>query len=98
MVSGSGFRDVRSLGRVYQARQIQGERANRRHGQRLVCSRIERSEAHGQSTEHRDYGRLQVVELGKLELKNAGNASLAVKAMPEGWQPFNLRSIKLTLL
>ena len=43
-----------------------------------------------------DYGRFQKVELGVLEITTAGKASLAVKPVPDGWQPINLRSIRLT--
>ena len=43
-----------------------------------------------------DYGKFQQVELGTLELARSGKASLIVKAVPEGWQPFNLKSINLT--
>jgi len=40
-----------------------------------------------------DYGRFQTVELGRLKLAQAGTISVAVKAVAEGWQPFNLRSL-----
>ncbi|HWI60174.1 MAG TPA: alpha-L-fucosidase, partial [Bacillota bacterium] len=43
-----------------------------------------------------DYGKFQKVELGTLELSNPGQASLAVKAVAAGWQPFNLRTVKLS--
>jgi alpha-L-fucosidase len=43
-----------------------------------------------------DYGKFQKVELGVLELDAAGKTSLAVRAVREGWQPFNLRSLRLT--
>ncbi len=42
-----------------------------------------------------DYGRFQTVELGVVELA-AGKTSLAVRPIPEGWQPMNLRSLDLT--
>jgi alpha-L-fucosidase len=41
-----------------------------------------------------DYARFQKVELGTIELTAAGKTSLTVKAVKDGWQPFNLRSIK----
>jgi alpha-L-fucosidase len=41
-----------------------------------------------------NYGKFQKVELGTLELTATGKVSLAVKAVKDGWQPFNLRSIK----
>ncbi len=43
-----------------------------------------------------DYGKFQKVELGVIELAAPGKTSLAVKAVKEGWQPFNLRSLRLT--
>jgi alpha-L-fucosidase len=43
-----------------------------------------------------DYGKFQTVELGTLELDRAGKVSLAVRAVREGWQPLNLKSLKLT--
>jgi alpha-L-fucosidase len=43
-----------------------------------------------------DYGHFQQVELGTLDLTTADKASLTVKAVPEGWRPFNLKSIKLS--
>ena len=42
-----------------------------------------------------DYGKFQKVELGAIELANPGEVSLSVKAVSQGWQPFNLRVIKL---
>jgi hypothetical protein len=44
-----------------------------------------------------DYGRFQTVELGAVELA-AGKTSLAVRPIPEGWQPMNLKSLDLTPL
>jgi hypothetical protein len=43
-----------------------------------------------------DYGKFEQVQLGTLELVNRGMASLSVKAVADGWQPLNLRSINLT--
>jgi hypothetical protein len=43
-----------------------------------------------------DYGKFEKVELGTLELANPGKVSLTVKAVSDGWQPLNLRSLKLT--
>jgi alpha-L-fucosidase len=42
-----------------------------------------------------DYGRFQVVDLGELRIDAAGVSVLAVKPVPEGWQPLNLKSITL---
>ena len=42
-----------------------------------------------------DYGKFQRIEIGTLELMGTGKASLAVKPIPEGWQPMNLRSLSL---
>jgi alpha-L-fucosidase len=43
-----------------------------------------------------DYGKFTTIALGKIEIPAAGKASLSVKAVREGWQPFNLKSITLT--
>ncbi len=45
-----------------------------------------------------DYGRFQKVELGTVEVPVAGKTSLAVRPIPEGWQPMNLRSVELVPL
>jgi len=45
-----------------------------------------------------DYGRFERVELGTLELPAAGPVSLAVRPIPEGWQPMNLKSVELVPL
>jgi hypothetical protein len=45
-----------------------------------------------------DYGRFQKVELGTVEVPAAGKTSLAVRPIPEGWQPMNLRSVELVPL
>jgi alpha-L-fucosidase len=42
-----------------------------------------------------DYGKFQTVELGKLDIPAAGKVSLAVRAIADGWQPFNLKSLTL---
>lgn len=42
-----------------------------------------------------DYGRFQTVNLGAIELTATGRTSLAVKPIREGWQPMNLRAIRL---
>lgn len=42
-----------------------------------------------------DYGKYQQVELGSLELKAPGDASLSVKAIRDDWAPFNIRTIAL---
>jgi len=41
-----------------------------------------------------DYTKYQKVKLGTIEFPAAGKTSLAIKAVKEGWQPFNLRSLK----
>ncbi len=43
-----------------------------------------------------DYGRFQKIDLGELSIGQAGKVSVAVKAVPEGWQPFNLKSLTLS--
>jgi alpha-L-fucosidase len=42
-----------------------------------------------------DYGKFQKVELGTVEIATAGKTSLSVRAIREGWQPFNLKSLQL---
>jgi alpha-L-fucosidase len=42
-----------------------------------------------------DYGKFQRVELGTIEIPTTGPASLAVRAVKAGWQPFNLRAVIL---
>jgi alpha-L-fucosidase len=44
-----------------------------------------------------DYGRFQTVELGTVELPSAGRNTLAVRPIKEGWQPINLKAIRLSL-
>jgi alpha-L-fucosidase len=43
-----------------------------------------------------DYVKFQPVDLGSLEIRGTGRMSLAVHAIADGWQPLNLKSIKLT--
>ncbi len=45
-----------------------------------------------------DYGRFQKVEVGMVEVPAAGKTSLAVRPVPDGWQPMNLRSVELVPL
>ena len=40
-----------------------------------------------------DYSRFTTLELGQIEIAQTGKACLAVKAVKEGWKPFNLKSI-----
>jgi alpha-L-fucosidase len=42
-----------------------------------------------------DYTRFRLVKLGTLQLTATGPATLAVHPVKEGWQPINLRSIRL---
>ena len=42
-----------------------------------------------------DYGKFQSVVLGVIDLAKPGKTTLSVKAVAAGWQPLNLRSIKL---
>ncbi len=42
-----------------------------------------------------DYGKFQTIEAGTLELAARGKTSLAVKAVQDGWQPLNLKSVRL---
>ena len=43
-----------------------------------------------------DYGKFQTVQAGPLELAAPGRITLGVKPVRDGWQPVNLKSIKLT--
>jgi hypothetical protein len=43
-----------------------------------------------------DYAKFQAVDLGTLEISSTGRVSLAVHPVADGWQPLNLKSIKLT--
>ncbi len=45
-----------------------------------------------------DYGRFQQVELGTVTLTSSGKTSVAVRPIPEGWQPMNLKSLDLVPL
>lgn len=40
-----------------------------------------------------DYGRFQTVDLGRLKIAQSGTVSIAVRAVADGWQPFNLRAL-----
>jgi alpha-L-fucosidase len=42
------------------------------------------------------YVQFQQVELGMIDIPSAGRVSLAVHPVTDGWQPLNLKSIKLT--
>lgn len=42
-----------------------------------------------------NYGHFTTIELGQINLAEAGKAALAVKAIKEGWKPFNLKSVSL---
>jgi len=42
-----------------------------------------------------NYGRFQQVDLGELNIGQTGKVSIEVKAIPEGWQPFNMKSLTL---
>jgi alpha-L-fucosidase len=50
----------------------------------------------GQAPNTGDYARFQGLELGALELPGPGKVSLSVRARKEGWQPLNLRKLRLT--
>ena len=43
-----------------------------------------------------NYGRFQEVDLGEIKIDQTGNVVVAVKAVADGWQPFNLKSLTLT--
>jgi alpha-L-fucosidase len=43
-----------------------------------------------------NYGRFQQVDLGEIKIQQTGQVVVAVKAVADGWQPFNLKSLTLT--
>ena len=43
-----------------------------------------------------DYGKFVTTDLGRVEIRTAGAATLAVKPVPGAWQPINLKSVILT--
>jgi hypothetical protein len=45
-----------------------------------------------------DYARFQEVELGTVTLTSSGKTSVAVRPVPEGWQPMNLKALDLVPL
>ena len=49
----------------------------------------------GKAPKTGDYKKYQTVELGTIEIPTAGKASLAIKAVKEGWQPMNVRWVML---
>jgi alpha-L-fucosidase len=51
---------------------------------------------HGDAPVTGDYGAFKPVELGVIEIPAAGNVTLAVHPVKNGWQPMNLKSIQLT--
>jgi hypothetical protein len=55
-------------------------------------------ELEGNAPSTGDYGRFQKVEIGTVEVPAAGKTSLAIRPVPEGWQPMNLRSVELVPL
>jgi hypothetical protein len=50
---------------------------------------------HGTAPLTGDYTKFQSVDLGTLEISNAGKATLAVHPVKDSWQPMNLKSITL---
>ena len=73
---------------------ITAEIAGPGRGRFLVGVGDKRVEA--QSPVTGDYGKFTTVALGKIEIPAAGKTLLSVKAVKEGWQPFNLKSVTLT--
>jgi alpha-L-fucosidase len=43
-----------------------------------------------------DYGNFQVMKLGTLEIGATGRVVFSLKAVKEGWQPVNVRTVRLT--
>ncbi len=43
-----------------------------------------------------DYGKFEKVDLGTIEIPQRGTVALALKPVPQNWQPLNLRELKLT--
>jgi hypothetical protein len=44
-----------------------------------------------------DYAKFKAVKLGVVEIKTPGQASLALKAVKEGWAPVNVKAVTLKL-
>ena len=44
-----------------------------------------------------DYGRFRRLRIGTLEIAAPGKVTLALHAVPEGWHPLNVKSIRLTM-
>jgi alpha-L-fucosidase len=42
-----------------------------------------------------DYGKFKVTKLGVLEIASPGKVTLAVRPVKEGWQPLNLKAVRL---
>ncbi|HPC60059.1 MAG TPA: alpha-L-fucosidase [Verrucomicrobiota bacterium] len=45
-----------------------------------------------------DYGKFRVVKLGTLQIAAPGKVSIAVRAVKEGWQPVNVKAVRLKLV
>jgi alpha-L-fucosidase len=45
-----------------------------------------------------DYGNFKLVSLGTLDLKSTGKITITLRAVTEGWNPVNVRSLKLKLV
>jgi len=42
-----------------------------------------------------DYGKFKVAKLGTLEISSKGKATLAIRPVKDGWQPLNVKAIRL---
>ena len=42
-----------------------------------------------------DYGQFKSAKLGVIEIASPGKATLAIRAVKDGWHPVNLKSVRL---
>jgi len=42
-----------------------------------------------------DYGKFEQVRMGNLELTSPGQITVALRAVPSGWSPVNVKTIRL---
>ncbi len=51
-----------------------------------------------QTTATGDYGKFRNLKVGALEITETGKVAISIKPVKEGWQPINLKSIRLKLV
>ena len=57
--------------------------------------RVGKQRARAEVSATGDYGRFKIVKLGTLDLPAGNSMTLSLHAVKDGWQPVNVRSIKL---